>query len=212
MNAKAVFISFCLLTGSLVIAADQEPRQGRETSKSLSFATYKERAGRVELIAGSMIAALAAKEKYVPLQIAVGVDGKGPELEITPARFQLIDSRGNIYNAVSEYDVSNEPSVHQFAKSYNDQNPLQTAFEFSTDVQQVMSNFYPMEGGAFYVVSYLGTDTFLEDLVFFPNPGDALGDVLTLQFLTPGMDQAVMLRFEVPLDYQKAKKKKKKGK
>jgi len=33
---------------------------------------------------------------------------------------------------------------------------------------------------------------------------------LTLQFLTPGMDEAVELRFEVPLKHKKTKKQQKK--
>jgi hypothetical protein len=209
MGIKAVGLSGCLLFASLSLAADQEAQPSAETSKSLSYATYKETTGRVELVVGSQIAGLAEHEKYTPLQIAVSVNGKGPELEITPDRFQLIDAKGNIYNAVSASDTANEPGVLEYARQFNQQNPLVTGFDFATDVERVMSNFYPQVGGDFYVVSHLATDTFLDDLLFFPNPGDALGGVLTLQFLTPGMDAAVMLRFEVPIKNKKSKKKKK---
>jgi hypothetical protein len=66
-----------------------------------------------------------------------------------------------------------------------------------------------MEGGKFYVVSNLPPNTYLADLLFFPTPSDSLGDVLTLQLLAPGMDQAVRLRFTVPLKAKKTKKKRK---
>lgn len=209
MGTKAVTLSCCLLFASLSQAADQQAHRSPETSKSLAYATYKETTGRVELVVGSQIAGLAEREKYIPLQIAVSLNGKGPEIEVTPDRFQLIDAAGNIYNAVSAADTAKEPGVLEYARGFNQQNPLVTAFEFATDVARVMSNFYPQVGGDFYVVSHLATDTFLEDLLFFPNPGDALGGVLTLQFLTPGMDAAVMLHFEVPLKNKKSKKKKK---
>ena len=209
MRIKAVMISVCLLLASMVLAADQETQPTPETSKSLAFATYEETNGRVVIIVGSMIAGLAATEKYMPLQIAVGTSGKGPQLEVTPDRFQLIDSKGNIYNTVSVHDVSNEPGVQQYAKSYSEQNPLQTTLEFSMKIERVASNFYPQDGGEFYVASYLGRDSYLEDLLFFPNLGDAMEGVLTLQFLTPGMDQAVELRFEIPLKNEKKDKQKK---
>ena len=203
MRVNATVMSVCLLLTPMVLAADQETQSTAETSKSLAYATYKETSGRVEVVVGSLIAGLAANEKYMPLQIAVSTSGKGPELEVTPDRFQLIDSKGNIFNSASVRDVANEPGVQQYAKTYSDQNPLQTALEFSLKVERVLSNFYPREGGNFYVASYLGRDTYLEDLLFFPNPGETMAGVLTLQFLTPGMEQAVKVRFEVPLKKKK---------
>jgi hypothetical protein len=206
MRIKAVGMLVCLLATAMAFSADEKAQEPSDTSKSLFFATYKETTDRVELVAGSLIAGVAEHEKYIPLQFAVGVNGKGPELEITPARFQLIDSRGNIYNAVSEQDVAKEAGVLQYARAFNEQNPLQTAFEFSTNIQRVMSDFYPMDGGKFYVVSHLGRDSYLTDLLFFPNPGEGLADTLTLQLLTPGMDAAVELRFAVPLKHKKTEK------
>jgi hypothetical protein len=58
-------------------------------------------------------------------------------------------------------------------------------------------------------MSHLDRDTYLTDMLFFPNPSEGLGDVLTLQLLTPGMDEAVELRFEVPLKHKKTNKHKK---
>lgn len=211
MRIKAVVMSVCLLLVSMALAADQEAQQSSETSKSQYFATYKQTTGRVQVVVGSLVAGVAEHEKYIPLQIAVGTGRtRGPEIEVTPARFQLIDSKGNIYNTISEHDVAKERRVHDFARAYNKQNPLQTSYEFSIRIQRVLSNFYPEEGGHFYVASHLGRDSYLTDLLFFPNPGDTLGDVLTLQFLTPGMDEAVELRFLVPLKHKKTEKQKKK--
>jgi len=210
MRIKAVVLSVCLLFVSIAFAADKDAQQTSETSKSVSFATYKETTGRVELVVGSLIAGVAEHEKYMPLQIAVGASGKGPELEVTPARFQLIDSKGNIYNTISEHDVAKEPKVHEYARQYDKQNPVQTGFDFSTSIQRVLTDFYPLEGGAFYVESHLGRDSYLTALLFFPNPGDMMGEVLTLQFLTPGMDEAVELRFAVPLKHKKTQKHQKK--
>ena len=62
-----------------------------------------------------------------------------------------------------------------------------------------MSNFYPLDGGKFYVEEHLGHDAYLRDVIFFPTPEPGLAGVMTLQFLTPGMDEPVEVRFEAPI-------------
>ena len=68
-----------------------------KTSHSLAFATYKERVGRITLLVGSFPAALFDGEPYIPLQIAVGLRGKGKTVVVTAESFHLIDQDGNVY-------------------------------------------------------------------------------------------------------------------
>jgi hypothetical protein len=180
-----------------------------DTSKSLSYATYKEVVDRVEVVVGSELAGVADHRKYLPLQIAIGVFGDGPELEITPGRFLLIDAERNILNSVPAIEIAREADLLMLAKQYNETNRLATGQNFALN-QRIGSNFYPSVGGAFYVVTYLNRGTYLEDLLFFPRPEAGLEGVLTLRLLTPGMESSVDVRFEVPQVHKKRRKKKQK--
>ncbi len=200
MTLKKLLVVACALGAGLVMAAETQ------TSFELSYATYRQKVDRVEVVVGSQIAAIAAHEKYIPLQIAVGVSGRGPELQIAAERFVLIDSQGNILNAVPEADIAKDPAILNYAKEFTEQNPLQTGDDFSMS-NRVASNFYPLEGGDFYTITNLDRETYLEDLVFFPRPEAGLEGVLTLQLLVPGMDKPVELRFEVPEKKKKQVKK-----
>jgi len=193
----------CSIGLGSVLSADTD------TSKSLSYATYKEVVDRVEVVVGSELAGVAEHRKYIPLQIAIGVFGAGPELEITPRRFLLIDAERNIMNAVPAGEIAREADLLMMAKQYTRTNRLKTGQNFALS-QRIASNGDPSVGGAFYVVTYLDRGTYLEDLLFFPCPEAGLEGVLTLRLLTPGMESAVDVRFEVPQVHQKRRKKKQK--
>ncbi len=212
MKLKAALSAACLLLNVPGLAArEAESTLAPQTSRSASFATYAERVDRVEVVVGSLSAAVAANEKYVPLQIAVGVWGRGAELEITPERFLLIDSKGNMLTPAPVEEIAKQASVLQFAKSFDKENRLRTGDDFSLS-RPVASNFYPLEGGKFYSVTYLDRETYLEDLLFFAQPEAGLDGLLTLQLLVPGMDKAVEVKFEVPLNHRRTKEHQKKHK
>ena len=84
------------------------------TSKSLAFATYKERVGRVTVLVGSFPAALSDGEPYIPLQIAVGLRGKGPRVIVTAESFHLIDQDANVYPMASWQEILEQDRAFLF--------------------------------------------------------------------------------------------------
>ena len=111
------------------------------------------------------------------------------------------DNKENLLNPVALETFENKEymGILESARAFNEQNPLQTGDDFSLS-HLVASNFYPNEPGAFYTVANLDRDTYLRDILFFPQPEGGLSGILTLQFLTPGMDKPVEVKFEIPKD------------
>lgn len=181
-----------------VLASDSK-KEGAETSEHLAFATFKERVGRVEMIVGSLPAAIEEKEEFLPLQIAVGVFDKGPELTITLDSFTLFDADNQVYDMAMANQV--DAGLQQYVKQINRNTPLQTGrdFQFSKLTQ---AGFYSPEGVTLESV-HLDRETFMVDTIYFVHPKDGIEGVLTLRLLTEGMDKPVDVRFTVPLKHKK---------
>ena len=81
-------------------------------SKETAYGTYTDKAGRVELVVGTVVAGVEAEQEYIPFQIALGAWGKGPELQVTLENFELHDSSGNVYQAAKPSDVSDLSLIH----------------------------------------------------------------------------------------------------
>jgi hypothetical protein len=170
-----------------------------ETSERLAFATFKARVDRVELVVGSLPAAIEEKEEYLPLQIAVGVFGKGPELTITLDSFTLFDAHDQVYDMAMASQV--DTGLQQYVAQINRNTPLQTGADFQFS-QVVVAGFYSPEGVTLDNV-HLDRETFMVDTIYFVHPKDGIEGVLTLRLLTEGMDKPVDVRFTVPLKHKK---------
>ena len=205
MNRIAAVTLLLMLPG-LTIADD--PANQPETSKNIGYGAYQNSSGRVELIVGAQAAAISQHEQYIPLQVALAVRGKGPELEVSMSRFALIDASGNILDPATVEEMAKQAGLIQYMTEYRKTSPLPLGNQFSGQ-REIVSNFYPLDGGKFYVEEHLGHDAYLRDVIFFPTPEPGLAGVMTLQFLTPGMDEPVEVRFEAPVKQtEKAAKKK----
>jgi hypothetical protein len=167
------------------------------TSKSLSFATYKEEVGRVTVIVGSQLTGNYAESRYAPLQIAVGVYGEGPALVISPASFSLIDAAGTVYPMAPYPDVR-DAEIILFVKQLDKTIPLVTGDAF-LDRVRVSSIFYPQSAAPAGKERVELTDrTYFKDLIYFPRPENGWDGVLTLQFMARGLERPVQVRFSVP--------------
>ena len=101
---------------------------------------------------------------------------------------------------------------------YRRTNPLPVGNQFN-GLREIVSNFYPLQGGKFFVEEHLSRESWLSDVLYFPTPETGLAGVMTLQFLTPGMDAAIEVRFEAPVQQnrhhdrqeKRAEKEEKKG-
>jgi hypothetical protein len=186
-----------VVCATFVLASDS--KDGADTSEHLAFATFKERVGRVELVVGSLPAAIEEKEEFLPLQIAVGVFDKGPELTITLDSFTLFDAHNQVYDMAMANQV--DTGLQQFVAQINQNTPLQTGkdFQFSKLTQ---AGFYSPEGVTLDNV-HLDRETFMVDTIYFVHPKDGIEGVLTLRLLTEGMDKPVDVRFTVPLKHKK---------
>lgn len=193
-----------------------------ETDENIGYGAFQVTTGRVQLVVGAQAAAIAQHEKYIPLQIALAVRGKGPELEVAMARFELIDATGQISDPATVEEMSKQASSIQFMNEFRQNNPLPVGNQFN-GLRRIASDFYPLQGGKFYVENHLSRESWLSDVIYFPTPEAGLVGVMTLQFLTPGMTSAVELHFEAPVKQnrhqeqeakqnEKAAKKKKKKK
>jgi hypothetical protein len=168
-----------------------------KTSKSLAFATYKEYVGRTNAIVGTFPAALNDGERYFPIQIAIGVRGKGPELTFTSESFNLIDEDGVVYPVATLEEIRAEAGMLEFNEEVFKQYPLNTGSQYVNN-RYVMSDFYPAAGVQIATI-HLSRESFFNDVIYFPRPNIGLAGVLTLRIQPSGQDETIDVRFEVPL-------------
>jgi len=167
------------------------------TSKSLSFATFKETGERATVIVGTQFTGRYADAPYAPLQIAVGVDGEGPPLVVGPASFVLIDAGGAVH-PMAPFAKVREAEIILFVKQLDRTVPLVTGNSF-LDYARASSIFYPLSGAPAGKERVELTDrTYLKDLIYFPRPANGWHGVLTLQFMARGLARPIQVRFTVP--------------
>jgi hypothetical protein len=178
------------------LAEDKKKKDKPDTSKEIYYATYSEKAGRITVVVSSYLMALESAEKFVPLRVAVGVWGKGPELAIGIDSFLLFDAKGDMYSTAATQEIGTLTSLIRQTEEMARQHPLQTGNAF-TNYHRVRSNLYTAEGvGDRYV--YVDRETYFEDIIWFPLPTNGLEGVLKLQMETEGMEGPVEVRFQVP--------------
>jgi len=181
----------------VLISAPPCPADDETTSKSISFATYREVAGRVTVILGSQLTGNYADAPFAPLQIAVGAYGEGPPLVVTPASFVLIDAGGSVHPMAPYPDVR-DAEIILFVKQLDRTVPLVTGNSF-LDRVPVSSIFYPQSGASAGKERVVLTHrTYFKDLLYFPRPANGWDGVLTLQFMAGGLEEPIKVRFAVP--------------
>lgn len=170
-----------------------------ETSKSLAFATYKEQVGRITVLVGSFPAALNETEPYVPLQVAVGVRGRGEKITLGVESFQLIDRDGNIFPIASFEEFRNNDHAQLFNPQIIAAYPLVTGQQFATSFQ-LRSSFFPTTAGGVRIDRVeLEQSNHIIDVLYFPRPLAGLDGVLTLRVQAKQLAAPIDVRFEVPL-------------
>jgi hypothetical protein len=80
---------------AVLFATGAWAEEEKKTSEDLSYATYGESGDRVKVVVSSLAAKIEKPKQYLPLQIAIGLRGDGPEISFTYQSFQLIDGQGN---------------------------------------------------------------------------------------------------------------------
>ena len=169
------------------------------TSEKFSFATYREQQGRVTMIVDTFHASLHDADEYIPIPLAIGVRGRGPQLVITPESFTLIDGEGKAYPAAAFGELVENYGKLTFDRTVLRQRPLVVGQQFELSLR-LDSRFYPAndEGTRIPRVN-LARGTWLSDVIYFPRPAGGLDGVLTLKFEGKGIGDPVLVRFEVPV-------------
>lgn len=181
---------------------DKKKEQGADqpkpdTSYNLAYATYSDKAGRVEVIVSSYGASFEETAKFFMLQVAVGIIGKfGAELDFSDKSFTLLDSQGNLYSMAPAEELAQQQKLLDYASEMQRNEPIQTDRNF-TNLARVGSDFYA-ENGMKWTDVHLNYDSYFSDILFFPAPKSGFVGVFTLNVLTQGMEQPVEVRFEFP--------------
>ena len=123
LSGSIVVLQIAILAATMAFADEDVEANRLKMSKESAYYTFQEKVGRVTLVVSGQLAGLEEARKYVPFQIAVGVEGKGPELEISRYNFELHDAYGQVHETVSAEDVQKD-GINQFVKEWIKANPL----------------------------------------------------------------------------------------
>ena len=196
-----LLLAFVLATssGPAVAAKKDKNKDKEETSKSFSFATYKEWDDRTIVLVSTLQAAVFEKEAFVPMQIAVGVRRAGPTLKVSAESFELIDRDGNRYPMPSYDEVRAAGNLLERVELAVAQNPLVIGNQFVYSVP-VPSSFFPAPGTEIVIPRVeLPRETYFITLIYFPQPAGGLEGVLTVRFQAEGLPEPIDVHVEVPL-------------
>jgi len=206
MKRWIILVCVALLAASLTVAigGDKKKDKGSDaTSFDLAYATYMEKAGRIEVVVSSYGASFEEANDHFMLQVAVGVIGKfGKELDFTDESFTLLDPAGNLYSMAPPSALVKEIELVSYAEQLEKSQPLQLGKDFA-NLEQVNSDFYATREEVAWADVHLNYDSYFSDVVFFPKPKSGFEGVFTLNVLTAGMEEPVMVRFKVPEPKQK---------
>jgi hypothetical protein len=163
-------LAILLGVGGLAVAQDSGEK---ELSESLAYATWMATKDNTRIVVGTHVMALEHKEKYLPVQVAVGRYGKGGghELTITPDQFVMVDAKGTVYRTVPYADMKKERGLLRHVQQMC-RGPLKLDIgDAFPGFKMVGSILYPVQGQEWSWVS-IASGNFMADVIYFPNPGD----------------------------------------
>lgn len=194
-----LLFAFVLTTISGPALAAKKDKEQEETSKRFSFATYKARDDRTIVLVSTLQAAVFEREAFVPIQVAVGVRGKGPTLKVRAESFELIDRDGNRYPMPSYDEVLAAGNLLERVELAVDQNPLVIGQQYANSLP-VPASFFPAPGTSIVIPRVeLPRETYFITLLYFPQPAGGLEGVLTVRFQAEGLPEPIDALVKVPL-------------
>lgn len=194
-----LLVSVLALQAGPGVSAAKKTKEESETSKSFSFATYKERDDRTIVLVSTLTAAVFEREAFVPMQIAVGVRGKGPTLTVRAESFELVDRDGNRYPMPSYEELLAAGNLLERVELVRNQNPIVIGNQFANSIP-VEASFFPAPGTNIVLPRVsLPRESFFRALIYFPQPAGGLEDVLIVRFQAEGLPEPIDVRVKVPL-------------
>ena len=168
-----------------------------DTSKSFAYATFKEQQGRITVLLDSLPASFRDDQAYIPIPVAIGLQGYGDGIIITPETFILVDQAGLAHPAASYGELVRGYSKLRFDGSLVQGRPV-TSQQF-VFCRLLPSSFYPPGPGRKVERVHLDAYTWIRDVIYFPRPDSGLGGVLALRLSGGGVDPPLEVRFRIPL-------------
>lgn len=177
------------------------------TSVRQGFSTYREQNGRLTVMVDGYPASLHEGDAFIPVPIAVGLEGGGPSVALTTESFTLIGTNGRSYAAAAYDDLQAHYGKIAFDREVVRQRPIVTGQYFTT-YERGESRFYPVPNLQTAISRvHLDRKTWIEDVLYFPKPSDGLRGSLTLRVETPELGGPTEVRFVVPaLDPEEAQR------
>jgi len=187
----AVLVAGLAATATPGLAAAPSPSEG------FAFSTYEQQADGITVLVDSFPASLHDRDGFIPLHVAIGVQGRHEPVTFTAESFTLIDRDGHSYPMASYQQIVRDYGEMTFDRSLVLSRPLLVGSRFVAN-QEISANFFPSVGLANDTV-HLGSFTWFHDLLYFPRPEAGLGGVLQLRVTGKGIAQPIVVGFEVPL-------------
>jgi hypothetical protein len=199
--------------------ADSAVTAAPDESRKLARFVYIEEGTDLILTVGVRAAALHEEDPYFPLEVSLTNKMKGVTWVLTRESFRLRDEAGAYYEI---------PSQAVLAEGYGKRTLDTRLFEARSVTaskheayRQVESNFFPdpvagvnpepdtVSGGSGVAPTStslipierveVAPKTFMEDVLYFPHPEELLlGQRLTLEITSPGLEEPALLVFRVP--------------
>lgn len=161
--------------------------------------------GRLTLGANTALARFRLKDPFLPVLFVLASE-KGPTLHVSPDRFRLLLPDGAVLEPVSYPDLAAKGYRSELVQDWSRRMDLSvTEGYFATGYRRVSSQFYPDPAGRHLTgvtvtKVELEGDNYLEDVLYFPNPGGLAGKELRLVYDDPdtGPGKDVIRRIVVP--------------
>ena len=190
-----------------------------EESRKLARFVYIEEGTDLILTVGVYAAAFHEKDAFFPLEISLTNKMKGVTWVLTRESFRLLTDAGDSYEVPSQGMLQTGYSKRTFDTRLFEARSV-TASKHEA-FRQVESNFFPdpvagvhrepdtvpdSSGVAPTSQSLVPIErvevapkTFMEDVLYFPHPdGALLGQRLTLEIRSPGLDEPALIAFRIP--------------
>jgi hypothetical protein len=199
---------FVLLIVALAALATLGIVAGSNEVKKLSTYGWAARSGDVSLIADCDAARLRGGEKYIPVLIWLGHDGKGT-IYADRTSFTLTDPKGAKYTLPSAEEVRSGYGPNLIGSDYDYYGKTDygdTRYVACAEIHKVA--FFPNPSGApgiLYDKVELPSRTFCMTLLYFPNPAGAVPGEYKLTYDDSKSKTHMEVPFTVP--WQESKKK-----
>jgi hypothetical protein len=163
---------------------------------------------RLTLCANVELAMFRLGDPYLPVLFALASE-LGPALRVTPERFRLILPDGTELVPVPYAGLLEKGYKSEMIHDWSRRRTIDvTHGHFAVGYRRIVSRFYPDPAGRphYNVVldAEIGRDAWVQDVLYFPNPGGLAGKELVLAYEDPlsgpGKDlvRAIEVRFRIP--------------